>query len=316
MPIDPQPNNEESRDLGFGAVVARQNRRLLNRDGSFNVARRGLSFRSSLSLYHSLLTMSWSRFLGLVVGSYVVANALFACAYVLCGPEALTVPEGMHVENRFLLAFFFSIHTLATIGYGNITPVSLAANVIVSVESLLGLLGFALVTGILFARFSRPTARIIFSERAVIAPYHGGTALMFRIANARSNQLIEVSARVLFARFEPGRSTRRFHQLKLEREQVAFFPLSWTVVHPIDEESPLSGLTAADLRAGDAEFPILLTGIDETFSQTVHARSSYKWDEIVWHARFADIFNRPTAGDDDVLTIDVRRLHSIERLPE
>jgi inward rectifier potassium channel len=313
--LNQQIDREENRDLGFGSVVAREcRRRLLNRDGSFNVARRGLSLWSSLSLYHALLAMSWWKFFGLTVLFYFGANLLFAAAYLLCGPGALSVPEGVGVESRFLQAFFFSVHTLATIGYGTISPVGLAANIIVSVESFIGLFGLALCTSLLFARFSRPTAKILFSNRAIVAPYRGIRAFEFRIANTRRNQIIELEAKVLFARFEDvdGKPLRRFYPLKLERDKVTFFPLSWTIVHPVDETSPLHGMSAEDLRATRGEFLVLLTGFDETFSQTVHARSSYLAEEVVWNARFADIFNRP--ADDGLLTIDVRKLHSIELL--
>jgi inward rectifier potassium channel len=315
QPLNQQIDRDENRDLGFGSVVARECRtRLLNRDGSFNVARRGLSFWSSLSLYHALLAMSWWKFFGLTVLFYFGANLLFAIAYLLCGPGALSAPEGSGIESRFLLAFFFSVHTLATIGYGTISPVGLAANIIVSIESFVGLFGLALCTSLLFARFSRPTARILFSNRAIVAPYRGARAFEFRITNARHNQIIELEAKVLFARFEEadGRRQRRFYPLKLERDKVTFFPLSWTIVHPIDEASPFYGMSAEDWRASRGEFLVLLTGFDETFSQTVHARSSYLAEEVVWNARFADIFNRP--ADDGLLTIDVRKLHSIDLL--
>jgi inward rectifier potassium channel len=315
QPLNQQIDRDENRDLGFGSVVARECRtRLLNRDGSFNVARRGLSFWSSLSLYHALLAMSWWKFFGLTVLFYFGANLLFAIAYLLCGPGALSAPEGSGIESRFLLAFFFSVHTLATIGYGTISPVGLAANIIVSIESFVGLFGLALCTSLLFARFSRPTARILFSHQAIVAPYRGVRAFEFRITNARHNQIIELEAKVLFARFEEadGRRQRRFYPLKLERDKVTFFPLSWTIVHPIDEASPFYGMSAEDWRASRGEFLVLLTGFDETFSQTVHARSSYLAEEVVWNARFADIFNRP--ADDGLLTIDVRKLHSIDLL--
>src|SRR5262249_3235644 len=159
-------------------------------------------------------------------------------------------------------------------------------------------LGVTLATGILFARFSRPTARILFSKQAVMAPFRDGQAWMFRITNARSNQLIELSATVMYAQFEEseGQPIRRFYPLPLELSKVTFFSLSWTIVHPINEDSPLYGLTEADLRARDAEFLILLTGTDETFSQIVNARSSYKFDEVVWGAKFASIYNKPRPG--------------------
>jgi inward rectifier potassium channel len=308
---------ERDRDLGFGAIVARESRqRLLNRDGSFNVAREGLRLRDSLNPYHSLLTISWPKFFALVILLYLLVNSLFAFAYVLCGPGALSGESVRGADSEFVRCFFFSVQTLATIGYGHINPVSLAANLIVTFEALVGLLGVALVTGILFARFSRPTARILFSDHAIIAPYHGITAFEFRLTNARRNQIVELSAKMIVALFEgpPDRRTRRFYPLELERDKVAFFPLSWTVVHPINEDSPLWQKTPEELQKMDAEFLILLTGIDETFSQTVHARSSYRHDEIIWNARFGDIFNRPTQTGS--LTIDVRRLDLIEKVKE
>src|SRR5262245_13931469 len=201
--VSTNQNQADMRDLGFGSVVAQESRqRLLNRDGSFNVMRAGLGFLASLSLYHALLTMSWRRFFGLTAFLYFGANLIFALSYLLCGPGALSVAESAGIGSHFLQAFFFSVHTLATIGYGTISPVGLAANVIVSIESFIGLFGLALCTSLLFARFSRPTAKILFSDRAVIAPYRGKTAFEFRIANARQNQIIELEAKVLFARFE------------------------------------------------------------------------------------------------------------------
>ena len=307
---------EDPKDLGFGSVVAREShQRLLNRDGTFNVTRTGLRFSSSINLYHSLLMMPWWRFLVILSASYLVINGVFATIYLLCGPGALNGPGSGALESDFLRAFFFSIQTFATIGYGQIGPVGLAANLIVTFESFAGLLALALATGMIFARFSRPTAKILFSQSAIVAPYRGITAFEFRIANARKNQIIELGAKVLFSRVEnQGKAERQFHELALERRKVTFFPLSWTIVHPIDEQSPLHGLTEKDLHRDNAEFLVLLTGIDETFSQTVHARSSYRADEIVWNAKFTNIFNRPEGNDR--LGIDVSRLHSIEQLNE
>ena len=309
----PVNKEEEMRDLGFGAVVASESRqRLLNRDGSFNVARRGLSFWTSLSLYHWLLTISWIKFLSLTALFYLITNVVFAAGYLLCGPGALVNSADIGISSGFQRAFFFSVETFATIGYGHITPAGLPAHMLVTFESLVGLLGFALATGLLFARFSRPRAQIIFSKNAIIAPYRGIRAFEFRITNARTNQIIELEAKVLFSRFEneDGRTVRKFYPLSLERDKVAFFPLSWTVVHPIDEASPMRDLTEEDLRRTSAEFLILLTGIDETFSQTVHTRSSYKAEEVIWNVRFGNVFK--TNSKNGLLTIDVRRLDSIE----
>jgi inward rectifier potassium channel len=304
---------EELRDLGFGSVVSQEQKiRLLNRDGSFNVAREGMGFWASLSSYHALLTMSWPKFISLVTVAYLVVNALFAVAYMLCGPGALENTT-THQSARFLEEYFFSVHTFATIGYGYIVPKSLAANIVVTVEALVGLLGFALATGLIFARFSRPTARILYSESAVIAPYRDKTAFQFRITNGRNNQLIEVGAEVLLTRFETmdGKPIRRYYPLQLERSKVTFFPLTWTVVHPIDESSPLNGTTSEELAASHAEFLILLKGIDETFSQTVHSRSSYKAEEVVWNAKFGNVF---TGMQQKLLTVDMGRFNKVERV--
>ena len=303
---------DEDLDLGFGSVVADESRRrLLNRDGSFNVVRRGLGWRGALSLYHSLLTLSWPSFLLLLLAGYMAANVVFAVLFTLCGPEALTGMPATTGREQLLRAFFFSVHTLSTIGYGQIVPATLGANLLMTVESMAGLFGLALVTGLVFARFSRPTADIVFSRRAVVAPYRGLTAFQFRIANRRRNQLVELEAKVHFTRLEgePGRRKRRFYDLDLERRKVTFFPLSWTLVHPIDEDSPLQGLGPEELAASEAEFLVMLTGIDETFSQTVHARSSYKSGEIVWQARFDKIYQR--VGRRGPMAIDLRRIHSL-----
>lgn len=308
------PAQDPNTDLGFGSVVARESRqRLLNRDGTFNVRREGLRYWESLSAYHYFLTMTWPRLLGHVFGVYLLTNALFAGAFVACGDQALTGFATLSFSGRCARAFFFSVQTLATIGYGGIAPENLAANLLVTLEALVGLIGFALVAGIVFARFSRPMAQVVFSRTAVIAPYNGITAFMFRIVNRKRNELVELHAKVLLSRRRKdggGTAGREFVALKLERDQVVFFPLTWTIVHPIDESSPLRGLSSRDLQEAEAEFLVLLNGFDETFSQTVHTRSSYRADELVWGARFGSIFN-PLSPDGSI-SVDIRRLHEIE----
>jgi inward rectifier potassium channel len=302
-----------SNDLGFGSVVSREStRRLLNRDGSFNVEREGISWLSSMSLYHTLVSTTWTRFFGLVALAYLGANLLFAVAFYLLGPHALHGPTTATPVEYFLQCFFFSVQTIATIGYGIVSPETLAANALVALESVSGLVGFAVVSGIAFARFARPVGRFMFSEKAVIAPFQDGMALMFRTTNARQNQMLDVHARVLLVRSkEDGGPGREYHELALERDHVAFFPLVWTVVHPITEESPLWGDDAESLRACQPEFIVLVSGVDETFSQTVFARTSYRGDEVEFGARFVDVFDR--SRDDGVLRADVRRLSDIVR---
>ncbi|HVD62127.1 MAG TPA: ion channel [Gemmatimonadaceae bacterium] len=304
---------KEFNDLGFGSVVGGTNeKRLLNRDGSFNPRREGLHPLARLHPYHLLLTISWRKFIALVISGYVLANVFFALLFLACGPNAIGGQPPQLFGGTFGRALFLSVETFGTIGYGNIYPMGIGPNMIIMFESLTGLFTLALGTGILFARFSRPTAAIIFSQRAVVAPYHGKTGLMFRLTNKRMNQLIELEAKVLFSRVRAG--ARIYDQLSLERTRVVFFPLSWTIVHPIDEKSPMYGMTHADFVQNDAEFLVLLSGIDETFSQTVHARTSYKPPEIVFGHRFVNIYNRVRA--DGTVSIDVRKLGRTEPAPQ
>ncbi len=310
----PHSGEDINRDLGLGSRVTQESRqRFLNPDGSFNVQREGLSFFRSLNLYHWLLRIGWAVFFTLIGLSYLIANVFFAVAYLLCGNGSLQNLSDPPMGSRFLEAFFFSVETISTIGYGTLTPHGLAAHLLVTLEALVGLLGFALATGLLFARFSRPNAKILYSKKAIIAPYQGITALEVRIANARTSQLVNVRATVSLSRFEltGDRVRRKFYDLALERREVVFFPLHWVIVHPIDESSPLFGVTKEEFDNSDPEILILITAIDETFSQTVHARTSYKHTEILWGVRFADIF-LPT--HDGRIAVDVRRISQVEEI--
>jgi inward rectifier potassium channel len=309
-------SEDELRDLGFGTRVAQQSRlRLLNRDGTFNVGRSGLSFLQSMELYNSLLTMSWSRFYLATILGFCGVNAFFALCYLVMGTDSLSGIATTNPFAWFIQAFFFSVQTFTTVGYGHIWPGDIAGNVVSIINAFVGLLGFAVATGLMFARFSRPTARIAYSEHAVIAPYRDITAFMFRIANMRRSQLIEVDVKVLLITIENTSGTRRrhFHQLYLERDHVGFFPLTWTIVHPVDENSPLFGTTEKEMRDQEMEFLVLLTAIDDAFSQTVHSRTSYRYDEVLCGVRFVDIF----VGADDsdgILRVNLRRLNDVERI--
>lgn len=305
-------NFDDSKDLGFSNEVTRTaRRRLLNRDGSFNVRREGYSLLRSRSVYHSLLTVSWPRFFGLVAAVYVGLNLFFGSLFFLCGPFALKGLSSRPAE-RFLDCFFFSVQTFATIGYGRLTPDGLLPNAVVTLEALVGLLCVALATGVLFARFSRPTAKLIFSKFAVIAPYRGVTAFEFRVVNERKNQLTHLEARVMMSRLEKvGMSAhRKFYDLSLERRQVMFFPLHWTITHKIEKDSPLYNVSRGDLVNSDAEFLVMISGTDDTFSQTVHTWSSYKHDEIIWGGKFEDILEELQDG---TIRIDLNRIHNFQR---
>ena len=305
-----------SQDLGFGALVVRESRkRLLNRDGTYNVRREGLGFFGSWTLYEYLVTVGWPRYLVLVGASYAIVNAVFAFVYWLCGPAAIAGPDvSQGPFSRYLQAYFFSVQTLATIGYGHLSPRGLIPNVIVAFESLIGLLGLALITGLAFARFARPAVGIRFSDRAVVAPYQGGRAFMFRVVNTHQSELVNAHVRVMLARPNPSsRAGRELIPLALERNSIVFFPLTWTIVHPITESSPLHGVNAETLEEWGAEFLILLSALDETSNQTMHARSSFRADEIAFGAKFRSILGQAENG---MFQVDVRRLSEIETVTD
>ena len=304
---------DEFKDLGFGAKALNQTRRLINKDGSFNVERRGLPLKQSLSFYHSLLTISWIKFHITVFLSYVTVNLLFTFVYLWIGAQNLRGIVGNTFIDKFWEAFFFSIQTFTTVGYGRISPVGFAAGAVSAIESLVGLMGFALATGLIYGRFSRPSAKIIYSENALVAPYKDGTAFEFRIVNARKSQLIDAEIQVMLSMKGKGhgKPKRKFHELKLERKKISFFTLNWTIVHPIDEDSPLHGITEKELNELDAEFLILLKAFDDTFSQMVHSRASYKFHEVVWGATFKSVF---VESEKETTTIDLAKFHDIERI--
>ena len=293
-------------DPGLTQQVTGSLRRAINKDGSFNVERRGTSWRDVHPYLH-LINASWAVFLWFVFGAYLVVNLFFAVIYFSMGANQISGTDAPTPFGRFMNDFFFSSHTLTTVGYGNLAPNGMAANSVAAFESLVGLMGFALATGLLFGRVSKPSARIGFSERALIAPYQDQSSLQFRLVNLRSNVLIELEASVLLMTVEgpPGKLSRKYTALTLERERVYFFPLTWTVVHPIDDSSPLFGKTHSELQALQAEILILVKAFDETFAQTVNTRYSYRFDEIEWNARFSPAFEINSDGD---MILDVSRV--------
>ncbi len=306
---------EQRQDLGFGTKLNDRYGRLINKDGSFNISRTNEAFWDRLNLYNRLITMPWVPFLGWVFLFYLVENLVFASIYVLAGAENLVGATDEVFHGPFWKAFFFSAQTLTTVGYGHIAPNSFLTSAIAAFESLLGLLAFALVTGLLYGRFSRPVAHIRFAKRAVLAPYLDVNGWMFRVINARANQLIDVQVEVSLSRLETkpdGTRYRRYYALNLERSKVSFFPTNWTLVHPITTESPLHGCTPDDLAESDAEFMILLRAMDDTFSQVVHSRYSYRYDEVLWGQKFSAMFEGNQAG---MVTVDLNRLDNTEPAP-
>jgi inward rectifier potassium channel len=297
----------EFKDLGFGSKLGAQQTRLLNRDGSFNVERRGLPRLYALNFYQVLINMSWPRFIVTVLCFYVTVNFLFSLLYLAIGVQHLVGLDNSSMLNRFWESFFFSAQTLTTVGYGRISPAGFITSMTAAFESLAGLMGFALATGLLYARFSRPQARMLFSKNALISPYREGTALMFRVANGRKNEMIETEIQVSLSKSNADGS-RQFFELPLERSNIKFFPLSWTIVHPIDAESPLYGM-GKDAFRRSGEIFIQMKTFDDVFAQTLYIRSSYRFEDVVYGARFSFIFGRNEAG---ATTIDLHRLDEFE----
>ncbi|HEX8349912.1 MAG TPA: ion channel [Hymenobacter sp.] len=304
----PFESSQAPLDPGFGQKN-QSTRRSINPDGTFNVRRRGGHYRHGS--YQWLIDMSWPKFMSVLVLFFLLLNGLFALVYLLIGIEYLKGAEPADLGYNFLNALFFSVQTFTSVGYGVISPVGVPTNLVASAEALAGVLSFALATGLLYGRFSRPVARILFSKRAIISRRPNGTScLQFRIANQRSNTLINMQARML-AVFSDANHQREYRALKLERDGIYFLPLNWTIVHDITPDSPLYGLTAEDYAGRSLELLILVQGYDDTFAQDVHARNSYCHNEIDWYYRF-----QPTVSidEDGFALLDLDDLHRTEPL--
>jgi len=286
---------EEVTDLGIGNKVLDSDQRIVTKEGKFNIERRGISFFKSFSIYHYLISISWLKFCSLILMAYLLVNIFFALLYLAGGVDNF---EGIEINNTldlFLNVFFFSTQTFTTVGYGRINPVGVYPNIISSIESLTGLLSLALATGLLYGRFSRPVAKIIYSDNAIIAPFKGLNAFQFRIANMKNDHdMIDVETEVILSKEQ--NNSRKFYNLKLEYRKINFFNASWTINHIINEESPVYGLSEKDLKDSDCEFLILIKGYANTFAQYVNSRYSYRYDELIWGASFANIYGRSEDG--------------------
>ncbi len=300
-------NDSEGRnDSGFGNTNVAGYSRFINKDGSVNVKRSGVKQRDIVALYQRLLMMSWPRFLFWVLLFYFLMNVLFACLYYFIGMENFLGSKTGNANEEFIDAFFFSSQTITTLGYGRLAPESFWASAVAAIESMIGLLGFALATGLMYGRFSRPQARIVFSEQAIVAPYKNINGLMLRAANRNRSELIECQVEVMLTMFNPQVGKREFHNLNLELNTINFLALTWTIVHPIDDTSPILGLSEPDLISRNAEFMIILTGFDDLFSQQVYSRTSYRGDEIAWGKKFVSMI--PQALKGNIVEIDLKQI--------
>jgi inward rectifier potassium channel len=289
-------------DFGLGTKV----KRLVNVDGTFNVKRVGLR-PSTVNLYQDLVKMSWIKFLTLMTLALFLINGFFALVYYYVGVEHFAGMEAGDESDHFLQSFFFSFQTFTTVGYGHIAPRGYIISLIASLEAMAGLMVFAIITGLLYGRFSKPNAKILFSQNILITPMDGNSrSLVFRIVNLRKCNVMDVSARVIYSYQEKGKG-RSYFPLELERSEVTLFPLNWNIVHPINEESPLFEKTSDDLFKNDGEFIVVIKGFDDTFGQEIHSVHSYRVDEIVWNARFNLMYE---TGEDHSVVLDFGKLNS------
>ncbi len=300
----------QDEDLGLGDKVIQENRtRFLNKDGSFNVHRKGMFDRGAFSPYHAVLNASWTQFNFGLLGYYIFANIIFAFLYLACGRGAFPDIGALSFIHRFGQLFFYSVQVISTLGSSPMHPVTTQAEIVLAMESLIGLLGFALAASLLFARFSNPATKILFSENAVIAPYREGKGFMFRLINGRSNEIINLSAMVTMS-LSNAEGKREIHQLVLERREVLVLPLNWTVVHPINESSPLYNLTQEDLKNKQAEFLVTINGVDQDLAKAIYARTSYKDGEVKVGYKFANMLEKTSEG---TMVADPEKVGLIEK---
>ncbi|MBI1224428.1 MAG: transporter [Bacteroidetes bacterium] len=281
---------KESDDLGFGNRITGERDRLIAKDGGFNVERIGLRSRSP---YQDLVEMSWGRFFRIVMAFFIGVNAIFALMLSMVGVECLTGLAPGHWLENFVQAWFFSVQTFTTVGYGSMSPSCVSSNFIAAMIALVGLMSAALATGLLFARFAKPTSQLVFSKNAIIAPYKDGTSFQFRIANKRNSRLINLSVTLTMSWVDTnpdGSKQRRFSRLELEREKVVMLPLNWNIVHPIDEDSPLFRRTPEEVKEMNVEVIVLIEAFDEIFSQTIFANASYCDEEFIWGVKFKPMY--------------------------
>jgi len=296
---------KKSKELGFGNRAYSRSTRLINKGGDFNVHKENQGFWETLDTYHELISVSWGRFFLIITTGFFLVNLVFAVLYYLAGPSAI---EGMRTTEglgHFIEAFYFSTQTITTVGFGKLNPSTDFVSVLAAIESFMGLLGFALATGLMFARFSRPNKQLVYSQNAIIAPYQDINGLMFRFAHGGKNQLIEAEVEMVASCWIEAEKRRIFQPLKLERKTISFFSTSWTVVHPINEESHLYGMTAKDFEEQQMEIIVMFKAFDDTYARHIYDRTSYVHNELRWAKKFVSIYDHK---DDGLIHIAMDRI--------
>lgn len=300
---------KEFSSSGFGSNISNEGERLITKKGKFNIKKEGLSFSEQFDLFHSLINMSTFLFFLFLFLGFVFINLLFTITYLSIGLEGL---NGTTHQHDFLEAFYFSAQTITTVGYGGLYPTGNIISLISSFEAFIGLLSFAIATGLLYGRFSKPKNNLIFSQNILISPYRDFTGLMARVANPKNSQLIDAEARMIYSQIENenGVNRRKFYTIELEMNKISLFSASWTIVHPINADSPLYNLTSEDFKERNVELILLLNAYDETYNQQVHVRTSYKPDEFIENAKFISILSQ---NEDKQSVIHPDRINDFEK---
>lgn len=307
------PFAKVNNDTGFGNNAADYGGRFVNRDGSFNLRKEGVPVWERYSIYHSMLNMPRWKFISVIVIFFLCINLLYTLIYLLIGMDQFTGMIGSSAWQKIKEVYFFSTETFTTVGYGRVNPVGDAANFVASIEAMSGFLSFAVATGLIYGRFSKPKSYLIFSEHALIAPYQGKTGLMFRFVSYKdSHVLTDVHIRVSLGLLveENGRKGYQFFDLTLERSRVDSLPMNWTVVHPIDEQSPFAGFSAADMKASDVELYVLVRGFDDVYSTMVQQRTSYTFDEILFQRKFRPMYRESDDGKTTIVELHKLNEHA------
>jgi inward rectifier potassium channel len=301
-------NIQTTTNTGFGTNATSYGGRLLNKDGSPNIKKTGVGFFEKFSWFHSMLTMSSFRFFLIILAFYIIVNLIFTTLYFFIGIDKLIGITANSTVEKLYEAFFFSTQTFTTVGYGRVSPTGFAINAVSSFQALIGLLSFAVATGLMYGRFSLPKAYIKFSEKALVTPYENITGLMIRLAAFKNTAaLTDVEAKLTLAMIveENGKATNQFFNLTLETSKINALALSWTLVHPINEDSPVFGFTAEDFANTKGELIVYIKAFDDTFSNNVIARTSYTFEELAYGYKFTPMYKRDDTGTTTVLHLEM-----------
>ena len=308
------PFSKQNNDTGFAGNSNDVGGRFINKDGSYNLVKEGMSFQKRFSMFHDMLNLPLWKFVTVIFLFYIAINFVFTCIYLLVGIHQL---NGLAIGSNwkiFRQVFYFSTQTFTTVGYGHVSPVGDGANIVAAIEALTGFLSLAIATGLIYGRFSKPRSYLVFSDHAVIGPFKEGLGLMFRFAAFKDKHALtdlEIKVNTGLLVLEKEKPVYKYFTLELERARVESMPLAWTVVHPIDENSPLHGFKEEDMRSADVELYVMLRGFDDVFSNYVQQRTSYTFNEILFNRKFVPMYRESDDGKTTILELHKLNMHKI-----